>query len=88
MSGRNSNRNSQNNNRNSRQLAQTIMSWMTDPDFEEIDTGTAPPRGPIRAPRPAPPGGWLTNPVIVKTPKNPKQPKGPKKPKKPNNFAR
>lgn len=54
-----------------------LATWMTDPDFEEIDTGTAPPRGPIRAPRPAPPGGWPTNPVIKKP-----------KPKKPKNWAR
>ncbi|MFN9952614.1 MAG: hypothetical protein ACK55I_05885, partial [bacterium] len=71
MSGRNSNR-------NSRQLAQTIMSWMG--DSEDIDWGVANPKPTITGPKPPQLGGFPSNPVIVKGPKKPKQPKGPKKP--------
>ena len=66
-----------------------LAMWMTDPDFEDIDTGTAPPRPPIVAPRPGSGGTWPTNPtpgVIGRGGK--KVPPFKKKPKKPNSWAR
>ena len=54
-----------------------VALWITDPEFEEIDTGVAPPKRPILGPKPPQAGGFPTNPTL----------KGPKK-KKPKDWAR
>lgn len=47
-----------------------LVSWMTDPEHEDVDTGTAPPKKPIKGGLPPVKGGWPINPVKKKKPKN------------------